>query len=377
MSKTFMISSFSGVISGVISGVLPGVIPGVLSAVFLLLPFCLPAAEAEDFFPLGLYAVPREHIKTAAGLDFNTVVTGYDREYFDGAAEAGLKVISPLYLINHDTSIKKIRELDGHPALYAWYYIDEPDIQKISPEQVKEWYAELKAIAPKTPSFITLWNPDKFPSYGSNCEFFGTIAYPVREKSKDSNHLEMVYSVNYRAKAALPGKKVFAIIQTFAGLPNWQRPPDMEELRCMAWQALIIEVDGILFYSFESGEEYRVPGGRGTWYLTEDTATAGNLKALNAEIKANIPAIKKGREQNGLITNLKYQQVPMLYKYYDGASRLYIVNPFNEDKYIECRLKGLEGQKIILGLSGLKYKKEGDYLVFTLPARKTAAFVIK
>ncbi|HWI57578.1 MAG TPA: hypothetical protein VNZ22_10145, partial [Bacillota bacterium] len=83
-------------------------------------------ANAASFFPIGIYGVNATNdfaeLKAAG---FNLVVGRAERSYLDAARAAGLKVLaSPGTAagpgFNEKAAAKAVRELDRHPALWAW-----------------------------------------------------------------------------------------------------------------------------------------------------------------------------------------------------------------------------------------------------------------
>jgi len=104
----------------------------------------LPASNqvARSFYPLGIYAVNSTcdfaMVRAAA---FNLITGPAGKSLLDAADAAGLKVLASPGAsagagFDLEAAAKTVKAFDAHPALWAWYLVDEPDLQEIPPETV-------------------------------------------------------------------------------------------------------------------------------------------------------------------------------------------------------------------------------------------------
>jgi hypothetical protein len=144
---------------------------GVLNAAMksLCLLFCLALLEARanplsarnqtarSIYPLGIYAVNSTNdfaLFRAAG--FNLITGPADKSFLDAAEAAGLKVLASPGTsagpgFDLEAATKTVTACDGHSALWAWYLVDEPDLQEIAPRRWSETTPLSKALSRPNP----------------------------------------------------------------------------------------------------------------------------------------------------------------------------------------------------------------------------------
>jgi hypothetical protein len=93
----------------------------------------LPQKANTSFYPIGIYSVPSTNdfarLKQAG---FNLVQGRAERAYLDAARDAGLKVLAAPGTsagpgFNLADAAKVVKTFDAHPALWAWYLVEEPE----------------------------------------------------------------------------------------------------------------------------------------------------------------------------------------------------------------------------------------------------------
>ena len=139
-----------------------------LSAVALLAlgsAGCRVLSEAD--YPVGIYSVGSEtNLADIADAGFN-LVTGPARRGFLDAAEAnGIGVLaSPGSHAGEGFDVAKVRATvatyDRHPALWSWYLIDEPDMQRVSPNLETEAHQVVKHAGAGKPTSLVLYRGDE------------------------------------------------------------------------------------------------------------------------------------------------------------------------------------------------------------------------
>src|SRR5262245_23852927 len=86
------------------------------------------------FYPIGIYSTGNtNHLSTIRSAGFNLVAGAADQKYLDFAEGQGLKVLaapgtSAGKNFSKAKALNTIKALNTHPALWAWYLVDEPDL---------------------------------------------------------------------------------------------------------------------------------------------------------------------------------------------------------------------------------------------------------
>ncbi len=215
------------------------------------------------FYPIGIYSVPTTNdLTTVRQAGFNLVVGTASPAYLDAARRRGIKVLaSPGSSAGPGFSAATVRrtvaEFDSHPALWAWYLIDEPDLNQVSPQDVRNAHRFLKNQGAHKPTAIVLYQGSSAFDYAGIADILMIDRYPVPwlPLANFPQHVWM-------ARLGLgPKKPLIAVIQAFDWsyhrdlLPEEKdlRPPTYEELRCMTYCALARRANGIIYYAFQSG----------------------------------------------------------------------------------------------------------------------------
>ncbi len=266
-----------------------------LCATLLLTGCCtsLPQPTHADrvFFPIGIYCVDHSSdFATVKAAGFN-VITGPPTPEFLNAAQAnGLKVLAspdtsagPSF--NPTRARAAINLVGKHPALWAWYLVDEPDLNLISPEDVRHAQHFVKSLCPNKLTALVLYKGNSARAFANIADVTMIDRYPIPwlPLANFGQHVEM-------ARLALPAEKpLVAVIQAFdwntdrAALPDENdtplRPPTYAELRCMTYDALARGANGLFYFAFDTG----------AWKLREQPATWAALTNVVAEVNARLP----------------------------------------------------------------------------------------
>jgi len=215
----------------------------------------LPEAEdflADVFFPIGLYDVPESEVQEIASAGFNLIVNGgTDEGYLRRADAAGVRVIPYISLENMERDVRRAR---GARAIFAWYLQDEPDLNDVSPERYGELARRLRKLDPDRPIFLTVWSPGRYADYAPAADILAPTPYAIENKDPAQNDLRRVASALDAARVAAAGRPVWAVIQAFWAEPWWRRNPTPEELRAMVFLAVNHGADGIIYFSYRSGD---------------------------------------------------------------------------------------------------------------------------
>jgi len=237
----------------------------------------LPESEgflSEAFFPIGLYDVPESEIQEVASAGFNLIVNGAMTDsYLLRAQAAGVKVIPYINLERMEQDVARAR---GARSILAWYLQDEPDLNDVSPERLRALSRRLRRLDAARPIFVTVWSPDRYPDYAPSTDILATTLYPVRHTDPGQNDLRSVATAVEAARTAAAGRCVWAIVQAFWAEPWWPRNPTPEELRAMVFLALNHGADGVIYFSYRSGDRP----------ITEQHSLYAEVRRINGEITA-------------------------------------------------------------------------------------------
>jgi len=259
---------------------------------FVFSTYLAQAASKDPFYPIGLCGARDTNafpVFQAAG--FNLVLGNATQEFLDTAARYQIKVwagAGRAYGTNVQARAiqKKIRQFDKHPALWAWFLVDEPEMHLIPPAEVLNAHRLYKSAGAKKPTTVVLFKGDAAHDYGDIADITVCDRYPIPwlPVADFGKHLKM-------ARLALgKNKPMVAIVQAF----DWSyyphllgpglgpmRPPTYDEIRCMVYLALIERAKGILFYSYDDGP--------GKWRMPEHPETWDSVCKIVAEINQRLP----------------------------------------------------------------------------------------
>lgn len=250
--------------------------------------FPLPSSHAVTPV-LALYNVPPGQYGFAKKLSLNTVVIWADRERLDEAHKLGLQALVNVWPGNFPDSAawrKRILELKSHPAIFAWCLYDEPDLNRKPIEEVAAAYRTIKSLDPAHPVYQTVWNPLRYADYAPYCDIFAVVPYIVTKKEplNDMDYVRVHHSVAM-AKKVMRGKPVYTVVQSFAGLPAWPRPPTPRELSTMLAVSKAAGSEGFAFYAYTSNEPYPTMESQTHYALMNDTPLMNAIRSAGAALK--------------------------------------------------------------------------------------------
>ncbi|MCX6924600.1 MAG: hypothetical protein NT154_15500 [Verrucomicrobia bacterium] len=257
----------------------------------------LPASNhaTRAFYPLGIYAVNSTNdyaMVRAAG--FNLITSPAVKSCLDAANAAGLKVLASPGTsagpgFNPDAAKKTVKAFDAHPALWAWYLADEPDLQQIPPKTVVKNHTTLKRLKPTKPTALVLFQGYEALDYANITDILMIDKYPVPwlPLASFGQHVEMT-------RLALgKSKPLIAVIQAFdwGSIPEMLpgeknlRPPTYEEIRCMTYEALARGANGLFYFAFDAG-----------WKMREHPETWAALSKVVREVNERLPLFQAERQ---------------------------------------------------------------------------------
>src|ERR1019366_1965250 len=137
-----------------------------MCAVRLVLIFFLGAiltgcrSPAPGFFPLGIYGPgSTNNLQEIRSAGFNLVTGPADHEFLQAAGLHELHVLASIPAIPGrsfaSAQIKStVRRQDSNPNLWAWYVVDEPDLNGISPAAVAQANRAVKRFGRKPTALV-------------------------------------------------------------------------------------------------------------------------------------------------------------------------------------------------------------------------------
>lgn len=263
--------------------------PGLALLLLLLWGIVGCKTYTPHFYPIGIYSVrSTNNFPELKSAGFNIVVGPANKEYLDAAHTIGLKILaSPNTTAGPEFDTNKayrcVRAFDKHPALWAWYLCDEPDLNLISPDYIKFAHKTLKKIRAKKPTAIVLYKGSEALAFGRITDILMIDRYPIPWLPLSNFPL----NIRMGRLAAGQSQRLIAVIQAFDWsyypeflVDNLQyRPPNYDELRCMVFSALVCGADGIFFYAFDDGR----------WRMTDHPDTWSAVKNIVNEINKLSP----------------------------------------------------------------------------------------
>ncbi|MCI0538106.1 MAG: hypothetical protein L0Z50_23110 [Verrucomicrobiales bacterium] len=219
------------------------------------------------------------------------MTTILDEQHLEAAQAHGLKVLARPWtsageLFDAERARTAIAAFDRHPALWAWYVVDEPDLHRVAPTAVREVHRFIKGLGATKPTALVIFQGSTALEYANIVDITMIDRYPIPwlPLANFPQHVRM-------ARLALgPHKPLIAVIQAF----DWSAYPDLlpgrrnlrfptyAELRCMTYCALVRQANGLFYYCFDDGR----------WQLQEHAELWQSLTNVVAEVNARLPLFK-------------------------------------------------------------------------------------
>ena len=161
---------------------------------------------------------------------------------FDRCAQDGLRVIPWLDgSIPRERFAEHITALRGHPALLAWYVMDEPSGDGFKEAEAR--YALAKQLDPAHPAFINYLSDKLTGHKGDICS---TDVYPIPHGLP----INAINAVAVMERAAIQEHKPVWMWLQGTGYAYWMdREPTPRELSCMVYGSLIAGARGIYYFA--------------------------------------------------------------------------------------------------------------------------------
>jgi hypothetical protein len=316
--------------------------------------------DNERVFPIGIYHIPKseEPFQELAEAGFNLARCKSEEE-LDDAHEYGLKAwvsLGGTLDLSKDTEDRerriraRIDELKDHPALLAWESMDEPAWTwkkpwepRASAEGLAQGHRLVKELDPGHLLWINhaprnTW--ETLAEFSQNADILSCDVYPVISKGIDADKTYAIMPsgkqtdlanqtiscvgeyVDKLEKAAGRDRATWIVLQGFAW-DNKQNPdnplyPNYEEMRFMAYNAIIHGVNGILCW--------------GTHSMPQPSEHWSNLKKVSRELGDLSPVLASPTIPSNV--SLEYEEmgfsidsgVELIVKEHDGAMYMLAAN---------------------------------------------------
>jgi hypothetical protein len=248
-------------------------------------------------FPVDLGSVDNEVVK-----GFNQVSPHQDLErkslkerkaYMNRLADLGIRVnynLGSLFADCNDgisstdklESLRKEVELfRDHPALLAWCIAENPDMNGILPDSLRNAYNLIKELDPYHPVSLLIGSPRNAARYIDVMDIVMTSSNPFPQGSLR----EVKDFVRISRDAFWLQKPTWVVPQTFGGSQWWQREPTAKEVRAMTYMAVIYGATGVQYPNYGPA---RSPKSSAMW--DECGAMALEFAELTPEFLSTHPA---------------------------------------------------------------------------------------
>ncbi len=231
---------------------------------------------SDSFFPIGMFSVGIDGLRTVKEAGFNTAHTYYSdpvqlQEFLKEAERLGLKTL--VYpgdrgengVVDYDKIGAFIRRNKGHKNILAWFIADEPELNGGSPAQMRALHSFVRKIDPGRPTAIVIHRSDRYGEYRDASNILMIDRYPVPKTPLNHVAEAARWAVTQKDRTG----PVWAVIQAFGHqspqMKGWGlREPTYEEMHAMTFLSIIYGARGIFYFTF-TGSQYRIMQSPGHW----------------------------------------------------------------------------------------------------------------
>lgn len=245
----------------------------------------IATSDGLPFFPVvGYHAEPEDYPYLAAA-GINTIQTKATEDWnrmknqLDAADTNGLKALVYLYpggTVKENMGLIEefVTRFQNHPAVLAWYLIDEPSAKWIGAEELSRGYNLVRSIDSVHPVYLVEADDQDFIESSKGTDVLAVDPYPLHRQP-----ISLVGEHTRTAVERMEGKRpVWTVLQTFLTYAGQSLAQGMEptrsEFRNMAYQAVLGGATGLGYYSLND------PG----WTL-RSTALWNDLKQFREELE--------------------------------------------------------------------------------------------
>lgn len=220
--------------------------------------------DGKVFFPVGVYVHPKDkkipYLKRLRGGQFNCVIECAPQvNLLNRLHAAGLMAI-PKAPKNEEGLRRTMTQLRDHPALLAWYILDEAPPERALVERPLQKLR--RELDPGHPTLAVVNHAEYVGAFVGCCDIVARDPYPLSvncsfppgSDRKDLLDVSFWPSLcRYNGYDVMP---TWQVPQSFSwswfrksGHPELDRFPTPDELRSMSWQSIAGGANGILWYT--------------------------------------------------------------------------------------------------------------------------------
>lgn len=262
--------------------------------------------KGQAQFPLGIYYIlSTDDLDAVAAAGFNVAVVPYAKASYvlaQRAAAKGVGLIVASANTQRDFWERAEDKFGNDPALVGWELIQRPDAKLILPDIVRALYEIVSEVSPVHPIITTLRYPEVMTAYAAATDILVPWEFPVPRMP-----LTRLADLVDAAQAATAGHKpVWALIQATGNAWATDRTldpktdgrlPTMEEVRALAYLALVHGADGLLYYAYNIIQNEK----QANFKLPQDAPDIWQgLAALNKEIATLAPILGRRSQRRVL-----------------------------------------------------------------------------
>lgn len=307
--------------------------------------------DDRPFFPVGLYWLRADILAPMRRLHFNSGDYFYQLRgeevaaLMDTAAVHGMKILLELSEYTRQQPEPDYQAIEAmveryrlHPALLAWYLVDEPDETSMDPATARAIYELIRELDPYHPVYLVNNRPHTYATYAGASDILAIDVYPIPRYP-----ITRVRDYMQQARwTSLGQKPVWLVAQAFGGVEHWPRAPTAVELRNMIYQGLVQGASGVLFYRYCQEDERHI----------QPPALWREVQMLAAELAALSPVLMQAAYDAG--PREVGTGVEAVIKEYEHDFYIFVVNVDKESRRFEIRLDDLppvDRARVLYGIS--------------------------
>ena len=294
--------------------------------------------DGEPFFPIGLYWLRAEDLGPMRRLHFNSGDYFYKlrgeevASLMDAAAVEGMQILLELTEYarrqpepDYRAIAALVKRYRRHPALLAWYLVDEPAETKMAPASALAIYELIRELDPYHPVYLVNNRSRTYAAYSDASDILAIDVYPI-----PNYPITQVGDYMQQARWTSLGRKpVWLIAQAFGGVEHWARSPTAGELRNMIYQGLVGGAKGVLFYRYCQENERHI----------QPLALWREVQRLAAELTELGPVLLQ--EEYSLEVQPTDAEIKVAIKEYKRDFYVLAVNVAEDPRRLDLRLAGL------------------------------------